>query len=72
MTLWHGRFSSEPSAELWEFTESLSFDKALALDDIAGSRAHLAGLERAGMLEAHEAAALVAALAQVEAELLGE
>ncbi len=72
MTLWHGRFSSEPSAELWEFTESLSFDKALALDDIAGSRAHLAGLERAGMLDANEAAALVAALAQVEAELLGE
>ncbi len=70
MTLWHGRFSSEPSVELWEFTESLTFDKTLALDDITGSKAHLAGLERVGVLLPEEAATLHGALSLVEAEFL--
>jgi argininosuccinate lyase len=38
--LWHGRFSSGPAEELLAFTESLSFDKRLWKDDIAGSLAH--------------------------------
>ena len=70
MTLWHGRFSSEPSAELWEYTESLSFDRALALDDLKGSRAHLAGLEKAGILTSTEAGALVDALRVIEGEFV--
>ena len=36
-TLWHGRFEGGPSPELLAFSESLSFDRRLATDDIAGS-----------------------------------
>ena len=44
MTLWQGRFGEGPSDELLEFTESLSFDRHLATDDVTGSRAHVRGL----------------------------
>ena len=32
-TLWHGRFEGGPAASLMAFTESLSFDRRLWLDD---------------------------------------
>jgi argininosuccinate lyase len=69
MTLWHGRFADGPADELLAFTESLSFDRRLAPDDLAGSRAHVAGLARAGILTDDEAAAVLTALDEVEAEL---
>ena len=40
--LWHGRFGEEPADALLAFTSSLDFDRRLAVDDIAGSRAHVA------------------------------
>ena len=49
-TLWHGRFEGGPADELLAFTVSLPFDQRLAPDDIAGSRAHVRGLVRAGIL----------------------
>ena len=55
MTLWHGRFADGPADELLAFTESLSFDRRLAPDDLAGSRAHVAMLARAGLLTDDEA-----------------
>ena len=55
-TLWHGRFGSGPAEELMAFTASLPFDQRLAGDDIAGSRAHVRGLVRAGLLDGDEAA----------------
>lgn len=70
--LWHGRFegaSSGPADELMAFTESLSFDQRLAADDIEGSKAHVSGLERAGILGSDEAAEVRRALDQVAAEL---
>ena len=54
--LWHGRFSSGPAEELLAFTESLSFDKRLWKDDIAGSIAHVKGLGHAGTLPLAEVA----------------
>ncbi|MET0627258.1 MAG: argininosuccinate lyase [Acidimicrobiia bacterium] len=69
MTLWHGRFSEGPADELLAFTESLSFEQRLAPDDLEGSRAHVAGLARAGILDADEAAAVIAALLQVGEEM---
>ena len=69
MTLWHGRFEGGPASDLLAYTESLSFDRALAGDDIIGSRAHVRGLVRAELLEADEASAILAALDTVEAEL---
>jgi argininosuccinate lyase len=70
MTLWHGRFAEGPADELLAFTESLSFDRRLAPDDLAGSRAHVAGLARAGILTDDEANAVLTALDQVEDELV--
>ena len=68
-TLWHGRFDDGPSEELLAFTVSLPFDIRLAGDDIAGSRAHVRGLERAGILDASETASVLAALDTVEQEI---
>ncbi len=67
--LWHGRFADAPAEELMAFTESLSFDRRLAPDDIAGSRAHVAMLARVGILTDEEAAMVVVALDRVEHEL---
>lgn len=68
-TLWHGRFEGDPAAELLDFTVSLPYDQRLAVDDLAGSRAHVRGLVRAGILDGDEAAAVLAALDQVGEEL---
>jgi argininosuccinate lyase len=68
-TLWHGRFGEGPADELLAFTVSLPFDQRLAPDDIAGSRAHVRGLGRAGVLDADEVVAVLAALATTEGEL---
>ncbi len=66
--LWHGRFSSGPAEELLAFTESLSFDKRLWKDDIAGSLAHVKGLGHAGILPLSEVAQIESALQQVASE----
>jgi argininosuccinate lyase len=67
--LWHGRFAGGPAEELLAFTVSLPFDQRLAGDDIAGSRAHVGGLLRAGVLTDEEAAAVGAALDEAADEL---
>ncbi len=69
-TLWHGRFADGPDESLLAFTVSLPYDQRLAPDDIAGSRAHVRGLVRAEVIDGDEAAAVLAALDQVEAELV--
>ena len=71
MTLWSGRFEGGPSEELLAYTVSLSYDRLLAVDDIAGSRAHVRGLVRGGILTDDEAAGVLSALDVVEAELAG-
>lgn len=68
-TLWHGRFAGGPADELLAFTVSLSYDQRLALDDLAGSAAHVAGLARAELISDLEAAEVFVALDQVEQEL---
>ena len=68
-TLWHGRFDGGPAAELMAFTESLSFDRRLWPDDIAGSRAHVLGLHRAQILSDIERDAILDALSQVANEM---
>ena len=69
MTLWQGRFGSGPADELLAFTASLPFDVRLAADDIVGSRAHVRGLVRAGLLDGNEAAEILSALDTVGDEL---
>ncbi len=68
-TLWHGRFAEGPSEELLAFTVSLHFDKRLAREDIAGSRAHARMLGQVGLLTAAEVASILDALDRVEAEM---
>jgi argininosuccinate lyase len=51
------------------FTESLSFDKRLWPDDIAGSIAHVRGLANAQIISDAEASSIVAALDQVAMEM---
>ena len=70
MTLWQGRFGGEgPADELMAFSVSLAFDRRLAMDDLAGSRAHVRGLGKAGILEGDDVSMLLAALDRVEEEL---
>jgi argininosuccinate lyase len=51
------------------FTVSLPFDGRLAYDDIEASRAHVRGLQRAGVLSVDEMQSVLTALDAVEAEL---
>ena len=55
VTLWHGRFDGTPAEELLAFTESLTFDQRLALDDVDGSAAHVRGLAGSGCITEEEA-----------------
>jgi argininosuccinate lyase len=68
-TLWHGRFAEGPDEVLLAYTASLSFDKRLAAVDIAGSRAHVRGLVRAGILSEVEGGTVADALEVTEREL---
>ncbi|HEX5615503.1 MAG TPA: argininosuccinate lyase [Acidimicrobiia bacterium] len=67
--LWHGRFGEGPAAELLAYTVSLDYDRRLAPDDLAGSRAHVAMLARAGLLADDERVMILGALDRVETEL---
>jgi argininosuccinate lyase len=67
--LWAGRLESKPEAEAFAFESSISVDARLALDDVAGSRAHAAMLGDRGIIPADAAAKLDAALAAIAAEL---
>ena len=69
MRLWEGRLGGQPAEELMAFSASVGFDVRLAGDDVGGSRAHVRGLERAGLLSPEEADQLVGALDQVDREL---
>ncbi len=68
-TLWHGRFASRPADDLLAYTVSLPVDQRLYADDIAGSRAHVRGLGRVGILSGDEVTAVLAALDAAETEL---
>jgi argininosuccinate lyase len=69
MTLWEGRIAGGMADAVAEFTVSLPFDQTLALDDLVGSRAHVKGLGKVGILTDSEANSLIEALDIVEEEL---
>jgi argininosuccinate lyase len=62
---------AEPSEVMMAFTSSLASDRRLAPDDVRGSAAHVRGLGRAGILSGDEVDVLLAALAEIGAELDG-
>ncbi len=63
---WSGRFSEETDRFVEEFTESVSFDRELALEDIRQSVAHVKTLLKAGVLSEEEAERIVEGLRSVE------
>jgi argininosuccinate lyase len=69
MRMWGGRFADEPDARMADFTRSIDIDVELALDDLAGSIAHVRGLGRAGLLSADEVTALETGLAALQRDV---
>ncbi|HEX8940390.1 MAG TPA: argininosuccinate lyase [Candidatus Limnocylindrales bacterium] len=69
MRLWGGRFSEETDERVAAFTRSVDLDRALALDDLEGSAAHVRGLRRAGLLTDDQADRLLAGLGILRAEV---
>ena len=70
MRLWGGRFGEGPDARMADFTRSIEVDAELALDDLAGSIAHVRGLARAGLLAPDEAEALERGLASLREDVV--
>lgn len=66
---WGGRFAQGPEEAVAAYTESVSFDQALAEHDIMGSKAHARMLGRQGVITPQEAEALVQGLDAVLAEI---
>ena len=69
--MWKGRFQQETSALLQQYSESISFDWRLWRHDIAGSIAHSAALQKAGLITAEEREKIVAGLNAIGAEIEG-
>ena len=66
---WGGRFREATDRLVEEFTESVSFDRRLALHDIRGSLAHVKALQKAGLLTEEEAQRLSEGLKAIEREI---
>ncbi len=69
MTLWNGRLSGGTADVVMDYSVSIDVDRRLARDDLAGSRAHVRGLGRGGLLTEEEVTVLLDTLDEVESEL---
>jgi argininosuccinate lyase len=67
--MWGGRFAASPAEIMQEINVSISFDKALAPQDIRGSKAHAAMLGEAGIITKTDAREILRGLDQVAAEI---
>jgi len=67
--LWAGRLEQKPGDEAFAFQASINVDKRLALDDITGSRAHVAMLGRQKIIPANVAAQIGKELERIAREL---
>lgn len=66
---WGGRFKEGPRETVAAYTESESYDRHLAPQDIRGSQAHARMLGRQGIISAEDARTLVAGLDAVAKEI---
>ena len=68
-SLWGGRFSAKPDDLMQAINVSIGFDRRLAAQDLAGSRAHAAMLGKTGVISAADEAQIQDGLDQIEAEM---
>jgi argininosuccinate lyase len=66
---WGGRFDEATDAKVERFSESVSFDQALARYDIRGSIAHVRMLGSIGLISASDVDALVQGLESLDQEI---
>jgi argininosuccinate lyase len=69
--MWGGRFALSPSEIMEEINASIAFDKALAPQDIRGSKAHAEMLAATGIISAEDQKRIAAGLDQIAAEIEG-
>ena len=67
--MWGGRFERRPISIMEEINTSVDFDKRLASEDIAASRAHAKMLAARGIIAEADAAAIARGLDQIEGEI---
>jgi len=67
--MWGGRFESGPAAIMREITPSIDFDKRLAGEDLAGSRAHCRMLSNEGIISKDDAQSILDGLTRIEKEI---
>ena len=68
MTLWGGRFSTQPDQLAFDLNASLSVDKRMAIQDVDGSRAWADAIHKAGILSDKEHASISLGLDTVRKE----
>ena len=68
-SIWGGRFDGGVAAVMERINASISFDREMYRQDIAGSRAHAAMLVDAGIITAEDGAAIEKGLTQIETEI---
>ncbi|QFT58951.1 Argininosuccinate lyase 1 [Sulfitobacter sp. THAF37] len=69
--MWGGRFAAGPDAIMEAINASISFDKRMAAQDIAGSRAHAAMLAATGIITDSDADAIREGLLTILSEIEG-
>jgi argininosuccinate lyase len=67
--MWGGRFAMSPAELMVEINASIGFDKAMAPQDIAGSKAHAEMLARQGIISKADAREILKGLEQVRGEI---
>ncbi len=67
--MWGGRFTEGPSAIMEAINCSIDFDKRLASEDIAGSKAHVAMLSATGIIDKADADSIAAGLTAIGQEI---
>jgi len=67
--MWGGRFESGPAGVMKDITPSIDFDKRLADQDIAGSRAHVKMLAKQAIVSAADCTAILGGLDRIQQEI---
>ncbi|MBI1407361.1 MAG: argininosuccinate lyase [Caulobacter sp.] len=67
--MWGGRFSAKPADLMQAINVSIGFDRRLASQDLAGSKAHAAMLAAVGAISSEDEAQIQHGLSLIEAEM---